>query len=114
MHDALDAFVEGGSTSAAKVIAGEREVGEPFSRTLREMMAFTHDNPGQIAAAVSVTQVAKYLERTRAITRPTSPWPCSCGWNDVKRRGAVLGARRSKRQGRRKKRSSVFASAAFA
>jgi phosphate transport system protein len=63
LRDALDAFVQGEGTRAEQVLARDDAVDELYGRILRTMTDFMTNQPNQVAQAIRVIHVAKYLER---------------------------------------------------
>jgi phosphate transport system protein len=63
LRDALDAFVQGEGTRAEQVLARDDAVDELYGRILRAMTEFMTNQPNQVAEAIRVIHVAKYLER---------------------------------------------------
>jgi phosphate uptake regulator len=63
LRHALDAFVQADPSIGERVLARDDVVDSAYSRILAEMTAFMAANPSQIAAAIRVIHVAKYLER---------------------------------------------------
>ena len=73
LRDALDAFVQGEATRAELVLARDDSVDELYGRIISAMTEFMSQHPSQVAEAIRVIHVAKYLERVCRTTRRTSP-----------------------------------------
>jgi phosphate transport system protein len=63
LRDALDAFVQGEATRAEQVLVRDDAVDELYGRIIRAMTDFMTQHPSQVAEAIRVIHVAKYLER---------------------------------------------------
>ncbi len=63
LRDALDSFVQGEPTRAEQVLARDDAVDELYGRIIRAMTEFMSQSPQQVAEAIRVIHVAKYLER---------------------------------------------------
>ncbi len=63
LRDALDAFVQGEATRAEQVLVRDDSVDELYGRIIRAMTGFMTAHPAQVAEAIRVIHVAKYLER---------------------------------------------------
>jgi phosphate transport system protein len=63
LRDALDSFVQGEATRAEQVLARDDGVDELYGRIIRAMTDFMTQQPQQVAEAIRVIHVAKYLER---------------------------------------------------
>jgi phosphate transport system protein len=63
LRDALDAFVQGEATRAEQVLVRDDAVDELYGRIIRAMTDFMTAHPSQVAEAIRVIHVAKYLER---------------------------------------------------
>jgi phosphate transport system protein len=63
LREALDAFVQGEATRAEQVLVRDDAVDELYGRIIKTMTDFMRDHPAQIAEAIRVIHVAKYLER---------------------------------------------------
>jgi len=63
LRDALEAFVEGQAEHAREVLARDDGVDELYGRIIRSMTEFMSKNPTQVAEAIRVIHVSKYLER---------------------------------------------------
>ena len=63
LRDALDAFVQAETMRAEQVLARDDAVDELYGRIIRAMTDFMTQQPTQIAEAIRVIHVAKYLER---------------------------------------------------
>jgi phosphate transport system protein len=63
LRDALDAFVQAEPTRAEQVLARDDAVDDLYGRIIRAMTDFMSQQPQQVAEAIRVIHVAKYLER---------------------------------------------------
>jgi phosphate transport system protein len=63
VRDALDAFVEGDVARAENVLQRDDEVDNAYGQVLDAMTVFMSENSGEIASAIRVIKVAKYIER---------------------------------------------------
>jgi len=63
LRDALDAFVQGEATRAEQVLARDDSVDDLYGRIIRAMTDFMTEHAAQVAEAIRVIHVAKYLER---------------------------------------------------
>ena len=63
LRDALDAFVQAETTRAEQVLARDDAVDELYGRIITAMTEFMTQQPQQVAEAIRVIHVAKYLER---------------------------------------------------
>jgi phosphate transport system protein len=63
LRDALDAFVQGEATRAEQVLARDDAVDQLYGRIIAAMTDFMTQHPQQVAEAIRVIHVAKYLER---------------------------------------------------
>jgi phosphate transport system protein len=63
LRDALDSFVQGEATRAEQVLARDDAVDDLYSRIIKAMTDFMSQQPQQVAEAIRVIHVAKYLER---------------------------------------------------
>jgi phosphate transport system protein len=63
LRDALDAFVQGEATRAEQVLVRDDAVDELYGRIIKAMTGFMTAHPAQVAEAIRVIHVAKYLER---------------------------------------------------
>jgi phosphate transport system protein len=63
VRDSLDAFVDGDAGRAAHVLERDDEVDKAYGEVLDAMTLFMSENPGEIAPAIRVIKVAKYIER---------------------------------------------------
>jgi len=63
LRDALDAFVQGEPTRAEQVLVRDDAVDELYGRIIAAMTDFMQKHPNQVAEAIRVIHVAKYLER---------------------------------------------------
>ena len=63
LRDALDAFVQAETTRAEQVLARDDAVDELYGRIITAMTDFMTQQPQQVAEAIRVIHVAKYLER---------------------------------------------------
>lgn len=63
LRDALDAFVQGEATRAEQVLVRDDAVDELYGRIIKAMTEFMGQHPAQVAEAIRVIHVAKYLER---------------------------------------------------
>jgi phosphate transport system protein len=63
LRDALDAFVQAETTRAEQVLARDDGVDELYGRIIRAMTEFMTQQPQQVAEAIRVIHVSKYLER---------------------------------------------------
>jgi phosphate transport system permease protein len=63
LRDALDAFVQGEATRAEQVLARDDAVDDLYGRIIRAMTDFMTEHAAQVAEAIRVIHVAKYLER---------------------------------------------------
>jgi phosphate transport system protein len=63
LRDALDAFVQGEPTRAEQVLARDDAVDDLYGQIIRAMTDFMTQHAAQVAEAIRVIHVAKYLER---------------------------------------------------
>ncbi len=63
LRDALDAFVQGEAVRAEQVLVRDDAVDELYGRIIHAMTEFMSQHVGQVAEALRVIHVAKYLER---------------------------------------------------
>ncbi|HEX8795897.1 MAG TPA: phosphate signaling complex protein PhoU [Polyangiaceae bacterium] len=63
LRDALDAFVQGEATRAEQVLVRDDAVDDLYGKIIRTMTDFMGKHPSQVAEAIRVISVAKYLER---------------------------------------------------
>jgi phosphate transport system protein len=63
LREALDAFVEGDSVRAEKVLARDDEVDQLYGTVLRNVFTWMREHPVEIPTGQAVASVAKYLER---------------------------------------------------
>ncbi len=63
LRDALDAFVQGEPSRAEQVLARDDAVDALYGKIIRAMTAFMQQHPPQVAEAIRVIHVSKYLER---------------------------------------------------
>ena len=63
LRDALDAFVQAEPTRAEQVLVRDDAVDELYGRIIKAMTEFMSQQPQQVAEAIRVIHVAKYLER---------------------------------------------------
>jgi phosphate transport system protein len=63
VRDALDAFVEGDVSRAQGVLERDDEVDQAYGQVLDAMTVFMGEHSGEIAPAIRVIKVAKYIER---------------------------------------------------
>jgi phosphate transport system protein len=63
LRDALDAFVQGEAVRAEQVLVRDDAVDELYGRIINAMTEFMSQHIGQVAEALRVIHVAKYLER---------------------------------------------------
>jgi phosphate transport system protein len=63
LREALDAFVEGDTSRARRVLGMDDEVDAFYGDTLRSCLAWMADHPKEIPYAMCVASAAKYLER---------------------------------------------------
>lgn len=63
LRDALDAFVQAEPTRAEQVLARDDAVDELYGKIIKAMTEFMTQQPQQVAEAIRVIHVAKYLER---------------------------------------------------
>jgi len=63
LRDALDAFVQGEATRAEQVLIRDDSVDDLYGKIIRTMTSFMSNHPSQVAEAIRVISVAKYLER---------------------------------------------------
>jgi phosphate transport system protein len=63
LRDALDAFVQGEATRAEQVLIRDDSVDNLYGKIIRTMTTFMSNQPSQVAEAIRVISVAKYLER---------------------------------------------------
>jgi phosphate transport system protein len=63
LRDALDAFVQGEATRAEQVLIRDDSVDDLYGKIIRTMTNFMSNHPSQVAEAIRVISVAKYLER---------------------------------------------------
>jgi len=63
LRDALDAFVQGEPMRAEQVLARDDAVDDLYGQIIRAMTEFMTQHATQVAEAIRVIHVAKYLER---------------------------------------------------
>ena len=63
LRDALDAFVQAEPTRAEQVLVRDDAVDELYGKIIKAMTEFMSQQPQQVAEAIRVIHVAKYLER---------------------------------------------------
>lgn len=63
LRDALDSFVQGEATRAEQVLVRDDVVDKAYGEIIAAMTDFMAKNPQQVAEALRVIHVAKYLER---------------------------------------------------
>jgi phosphate transport system protein len=63
LRDALDAFVQGEATRAEQVLVRDDAVDDLYGQIIRAMTDFMTQHATQVAEAIRVIHVAKYLER---------------------------------------------------
>jgi phosphate transport system protein len=63
VHDSLDAYVRRDTSLAESVCARDDEVDELNDQIFRELLTYMLENPGNISRALSLSMVARYLER---------------------------------------------------
>ncbi|MDH3976607.1 MAG: phosphate signaling complex protein PhoU [Deltaproteobacteria bacterium] len=63
LKDSLDAFVNGDTNLAAKVLAEDDFVDDLYKQIVRELLSFMREDPQTITRAMKVMFIAKYLER---------------------------------------------------
>lgn len=63
LRDALDAFVQGDAAIAERVLGSDDSVDACYGVVLRKITDFMAKTPTEIAPAIRVIHVAKYLER---------------------------------------------------
>jgi phosphate transport system protein len=63
LREALEAFVDGEAERAREVLVRDDVVDELYGRIIRKMTEFMSEHPTQVAEAIRVIHVAKYLER---------------------------------------------------
>ncbi len=63
LRDALDSFVQAEATRAEQVLVRDDSVDDLYGKIIRSMTDFMTAHPAQVAEAIRVIHVAKYLER---------------------------------------------------
>lgn len=63
LRDALDSFVQGEATRAEQVLVRDDGVDELYGKIIQAMIDFMGQHPAQVAEAIRVIHVSKYLER---------------------------------------------------
>ena len=63
LREALEAFVQGETSHAERVLARDDAVDELYGRVIRAMTDFMSQHPTEAGEAIRVIHVAKYLER---------------------------------------------------
>ena len=63
LKDSLDAFVNGDTKLASKVLAEDDFVDDLYKQIVRELLSFMSEDPQNISRAMKVMFISKYLER---------------------------------------------------